>query len=69
VEVAFPVLDAKLKKRVIEEGLTPYLLDNTQAWQMEPDGTYRSLHAPEGQCASAQQLLLNQLSRPQVASI
>ncbi|MBI3715583.1 MAG: polyphosphate kinase 1, partial [Betaproteobacteria bacterium] len=40
IEVAFPVLDAKLRKRVIAEGLTPYLHDNTQAWEMYGDGSY-----------------------------
>ena len=40
IEVAFPVLDAKLRKRVIAEGLTPYLHDNSQAWEMSGDGSY-----------------------------
>src|SRR5258706_15120590 len=30
IELCFPVLDARLKKRVIGEGLTPYLRDNAQ---------------------------------------
>src|SRR6476646_582717 len=38
IEVAFPILDAKLKKRVIEEGLKIYLADNVQAWEMHADG-------------------------------
>ena len=41
IEVAFPILDKKLKQRVIEEGLKPYLHDNTQAWEMSADGSYR----------------------------
>jgi polyphosphate kinase len=40
IEVAFPVLDKTLKRRVIEEGLNPYLKDNTNAWELEPDGHY-----------------------------
>lgn len=40
VEVAFPVLDKKLKARVIREGLMVHLRDNTSAWLMKPDGTY-----------------------------
>ncbi len=43
IEVAFPVLDKKLKARVIKEGLRPYLADNCQAWEMESDGQYRPL--------------------------
>ncbi|HEY0666036.1 MAG TPA: polyphosphate kinase 1 [Gallionella sp.] len=41
IEVCFPVLDKKLKKRVIDEGLKVYLQDNTQAWDMDGNGQYR----------------------------
>ncbi|RFC32915.1 MAG: polyphosphate kinase [Candidatus Nitrotoga sp. SPKER] len=41
VEVCFPVLDKKLKKRVIDEGLKAYMQDNFQAWVMDSDGHYR----------------------------
>jgi polyphosphate kinase len=41
IEVCFPVLDKKLKKRVLEEGLKIYLQDNCQAWDMNSDGHYR----------------------------
>lgn len=41
IELAFPVLDSKLKRRVIREGLRPYLADNCQAWRMDKDGNYR----------------------------
>jgi len=40
IEVAFPVLDPRLKRRVIKEGLKSYLADNCQAWDMESDGQY-----------------------------
>jgi polyphosphate kinase len=40
IEVAFPVLDKALKRRVINEGLTPYLKDNLNAWQLDADGAY-----------------------------
>ncbi|MDB5991798.1 MAG: polyphosphate kinase [Herbaspirillum sp.] len=40
IEVAFPILDPALKKRVISEGLHPYLKDNTHAWHLEPNGSY-----------------------------
>jgi polyphosphate kinase len=47
IEVAFPVLDKNLKKRVIDEGLRPYLKDNANAWELDGDGEYRRrrLHA------------------------
>jgi len=40
IEVAFPVLDKSLKKRVLAEGLNPYLKDNLNAWELAPDGVY-----------------------------
>jgi polyphosphate kinase len=43
VEIAFPILNRVLKKRVVEEALKPYLKDNQQAWLMLDDGKYRLL--------------------------
>lgn len=40
IEVAFPILDRALKKRVITEGLNPYLKDNTNSWELDADGVY-----------------------------
>jgi polyphosphate kinase len=65
VEVCFPVFDAKLKKRIIAEGLMPYLQDNTQAWQMDADGAYRLLTPDAAEAMGAQQLLIEQLSQAQ----
>lgn len=62
VEVCFPVFDPKAKRRVIEEGLMPYLESDSQAWDMSEDGTYRE-RAPEGADAKgAQQRLLDLLA-------
>jgi polyphosphate kinase len=41
IETGFPLLDPKLKKRVINEGLKPCLRDNLRAWEMQPDGVYK----------------------------
>jgi len=43
VEVAFPVLDPKLKKRVIDEAFTFALRDNQRAWLQQPDGQYERI--------------------------
>jgi polyphosphate kinase len=55
IETGFPILNPKLKKRVIAEGLKPYLRDNVQAWDMQPDGSYRrrSKRRAKGYCAQA----------------
>ena len=63
IEVCFPVLDPKLKTRVIDEGLKRYLDDNTQAWEMDSDGRYRRLKAATAADArSAQRELLAELA-------
>jgi len=49
VELAWPVLDKRIKKRVIDEAFTYALRDNTLAWQAQPNGSYqrvRSRRAP-----------------------
>ena len=62
VETCFPVLDRRLKRRIYQEGLEPYLADDTQAWLMRSDGGYeRAVQNPEHP-AAAQSLLLAKLS-------
>jgi polyphosphate kinase len=63
VEICFPVFDVKLKKRVISEGLLLYLEDNSQAWEMGEDGTYRRLIGEAARAVSAQDGLLQRLTR------
>ena len=58
IEVAFPVLDKTLKKRVMTEGLNPYLKDNTSAWELGSDGHYRRRKPRGGVPHSAQDALL-----------
>ena len=40
IEVAFPVLEKSLKKRIMAEGIEPYLKDNTNAWVLDSEGQY-----------------------------
>jgi polyphosphate kinase len=58
IEICFPLLDSKIKKRVIKEGLEPYLKDNINAWQMLPDSSYHRRSAKRGSSFSAQQFLM-----------
>jgi polyphosphate kinase len=64
IEACFPVLDPKLKKRVIQEGLKPYLRDNQQSWEMDSDGTYHKRKLSRAKPHSAQLELLTALSSP-----
>ena len=61
IEVAFPILDPRLKKRVMREGIKPYLVDNTQAWVMNSDGGYRRKTPRGAKPRSAQVWLMNEL--------
>jgi polyphosphate kinase len=67
VEACFPVLDPALKQRVIEEGLQPYLDDNTHAWEMGASGAYTRASPGAAEPCSAQARLLARLARPAVA--
>ena len=64
IEVAFPVLDRALKRRVLQEGLDPYLKDNTNAWELGPDGRY-TRRKPRGKqiAFSAQEYLMQTLGK------
>jgi len=64
IEICFPVLDKKLKKRVISEGLKIYLKDNCQAWEMDDAGHYHLRKARRTALLCAQIELLAQLSSP-----
>ena len=55
IELAWPVRDAALRQRVIDECLVPYLHDSLDAWLQHSDGSYR--RASE-RGVSAQQALM-----------
>jgi len=59
IEVAWPVRDAALRQRVIDEGLVPYLHDQADAWTLDSEGRYRRV-AESG--PSAQQALMRRYS-------
>ncbi|RMF98971.1 MAG: polyphosphate kinase 1 [Gammaproteobacteria bacterium] len=62
IELAFPILDPELKRRVIAD-LDIYLRDNQQAWELQADGSYRLLTpGPDEDPVSAQGTLLAQLA-------
>ncbi|MGN6520779.1 MAG: polyphosphate kinase 1 [Dokdonella sp.] len=63
IETCFPIRDRELARRVYDEALANYLADNTQAWQLEPDGSYRRIGAGDAPAHSAQQTLLHQLTQ------
>jgi len=62
IESCFPVLDPKLKRRVIKEGLRPYLADNSQAWDMDQNGDF-ALRPARRARSCAQESLLAELAQ------
>jgi polyphosphate kinase len=65
VELAWPVLDPQLRQRVIDECLVAYLHDNRDAWDLQPDGTYkRAKGAEDPKAHSAQMALMERYAAP-----
>ncbi|WP_373316872.1 polyphosphate kinase 1 [Chitinolyticbacter albus] len=62
IEIAFPAINPKVKRRVIRESLRPYLVDNVQAWEMLSDGRYRRKPTRGAKERSAQAMLLAELA-------
>ncbi|MEM7163923.1 MAG: polyphosphate kinase 1 [Planctomycetota bacterium] len=58
VEVCFPVQGKKLKRRIMQEGLQPYLLDNCNSWLLDADGNYTRQSPTDSPACSAQEHLL-----------
>ena len=63
IEVGFPLLDARIKRRVIREGLMPYLRDNFNSWSMTADGDYRPKGGKHRRAFDAHACLMTQLGQ------
>ena len=48
---------------IVAEGIKPYLADNGQAWQMQPDGAFKRRKRGNGKAHCAQVDLLKKLAR------
>ncbi len=67
IEACFPMLDKKLKKRVLDEGLNIYLKDNRQAWEMDCNGFWHRKKPSRSKSVNAQvelAALLGQVPAP-----
>ncbi|HVL55753.1 MAG TPA: polyphosphate kinase 1, partial [Burkholderiaceae bacterium] len=62
VEVAVPILDKKLKARVVEEAIEIPLRDNTGAWAMDSNGDYVRRRPRRAKAIDSQQQLLRKLT-------
>ena len=48
IELAWPVTDPRMRQRIIDEGLVPYLLDSRDAWELNAEGRYVRVQAQGG---------------------
>jgi polyphosphate kinase len=63
VETCFPILDKRLRQRVITQGLLNYLEDNVQTWELRANGEYQRLLPEDGEPSlSVQDRLLMELA-------
>jgi polyphosphate kinase len=61
VEICFPIESKRLYNRILHD-LDLYLKDNTQAWLLQPDGSYRQLpKAEDAEPIQAQAIILKEL--------
>jgi polyphosphate kinase len=61
IEIMFPIRDPQIKRRLIGD-LDLYLADNTQAWQLKPNGEYALVTPVTDNPVSAQSSLLSVLA-------
>ena len=63
LEAMLPVLDGRLKQRVMREGLKIYLRESDSVWRMNADGEYEKPRSRSGAVRSAQGELLHLLAQ------
>lgn len=61
IEIMYPIRNSQIKQRLIED-LDLYLADNTQAWQLRPNGEYELVTPGTDDAVSAQSSLLGRLA-------
>jgi polyphosphate kinase len=66
IEVGWPVREARMRQRIIDECLVPYLLDCEDAWTLAADGSYSRV---AGAGPSAQQALMQRYAGREGLSI
>ena len=63
VEACFPIEEKRPRDQVIKLGLLNYLSDNSQAWLLQADGSYKRARPGKAKPRAAQQLLLDHYCR------
>jgi polyphosphate kinase len=61
IELAWPVNDARLRQRIVDECLQAYLHDSQDAWELQPNGQYLRVHVDSKTTARGAQAALMRL--------
>ncbi len=64
IELAWPVTDAVIRQRIIDECLVAYLHDGRDAWDLQPDGTYVRVGRSDDNGYGAQAALMARYTAP-----
>lgn len=62
IEICIPILDPTIKRRIMSEGLRPYLKDQALSWEMKGNGTYQRRICRHDHPFDAQRYLLEKFA-------
>ena len=62
IEIAWPILDAQMQMRILQECIEPYLKDTEDAWVLTPTADYKQVSSNKTNTQSAQKLLIARYS-------
>jgi polyphosphate kinase len=62
IEIAWPILDAQMQRRILQECIEPYLKDTEDAWVLTPAADYKQVSSNKTNMQSAQKLLIARYS-------
>jgi polyphosphate kinase len=62
IEIAWPIIDAEMQTRIMQECIEPYLADTEDAWVQMSGGLYQQLSIQSVSSKSAQKLLIKRYS-------
>ena len=62
IEIAWPIVDAEMQARIMQECIEPYLNDTEDAWMLKAGGEYQQLNTHGTNTKSAQKQLIKRYS-------
>jgi polyphosphate kinase len=69
IEIAWPILDKRLRRRIVEQILEICLTDNVKAWELRSDGTYHRRSPSKSDAPARSQQKFIDLARAQALRV